>query len=142
VDWTYVNVRDKPFSEAEKAFGGLRERLHDVFAFHPFLYLHFLRAIEDRLLTLAVEKEEPLSKCLDYLRRRLDLEYDHDGIYGKAAQAVLFANYAARRGERRLAAALLEEERTQLEETRNICEGWLATIIQSIDRLKSGNMNL
>ncbi len=135
VDWTYIRVIDRPFSEGVQAFDELRETLRQVFAEDPFLWLHFLRAIEGRLLMLAVDTRQPISKCMEHLRKRLDLEYDRDGIYGKAAQLVVLAKYLVESGEHELARTLLLEERAQLKETAVICESWVETIDGRIEEL-------
>lgn len=128
LDWTYVNVRDKSFSEGEEAFGQLRDALDASLSGKPFLRLHLLRAVEDRLTALAVEKRQPTAKCLEHLQKRVDLEYDRGDIYRKAATAVVFAKYLIERAEPELAHTLLEMERQQLEETASICRHWLDTI--------------
>jgi hypothetical protein len=135
VDWTFVDAHDKPFAEGEEAFRKLREEYREVFADKPFAYLNFLRAVESRLLSLAVLKRQPISKCLEYLRRRLDLEYNRVEIYSKAAQLVVLANYAAECGETELARRLLKEEHEELQETQAVCRSWLETIAERIDRL-------
>ena len=135
VDWTFLSVGKKPFSEAEEAFQKLDEKYREVFADKPFAYLHFLRAIADRLVMLAVQDKQPISKCLEYLRQRLDLEYGRHDIYGKAALLVVFADYAMECGEIELAKSLLKEESEQLKETAEFCRSWLETIAQRIDKL-------
>jgi hypothetical protein len=128
VDWTYINVRDKSFSEAEEAFDQMRNEYSGVFSDRPFAYLHFLRAIEDRLVILAVEKRQPIHKVLECLRRRLDLEYSRVDIYSKAAQLLIISDYAVECGEIELSKKLLKEERNQLNETAEICHAWIDTI--------------
>jgi len=135
IDWTFVDVHDKPFSEGEEALHHLREEYREIFAGSPFAYLHFLRAIEGRLLALAVQKKQPISKCLEYLRRRLDLEYGRSDIYGKAAQLVVLADYVVKSGEIGLAKRLLKEEMEQLAETAEICRSWMETIVQRMEKL-------
>lgn len=130
VDWTYIEVRDRSFSEAEEAFCELKHELRESFADNPLAYLHFLRAVEDRLVLLAVDTKQPVAKCLECLRRRLDLEYGRGDISAKAAQAVLVAKYAADLGDTELARALLMAEREDLEEIVGICRSWLDTITQ------------
>lgn len=139
VDWTYTNLHGRPFSEVEDAFGRLRE-LADGPPFdtgNPFVRLHFLRAIEDRLVALAMESNQPLEVCLKQLQRRLDLEYGRDNIYGKAALAVLVAKYAAEHGQRELAKSLLTKEREQLAETAKVCQAWMGTIAERLNSLGS-----
>lgn len=136
VDRTFLQYHERPFSEAEEAFRQLREVCAEAFVDKPFWRLHFLRAVENRLVTLAVQKKQPISKCLEYIRRRLDLEYSRSDIYGKAAQLVVFADYAAECGHIQLAVRLLREERLQLKETAEICQCWLETVTQRIDKLQ------
>ena len=130
VDWTYVELRDKSFSEAEEAFRALEHDLRESVADNPFAYLHLLRGIGDRLVLLALDTKQPVAKCLEYLRRRLDLEYGRGDIAGKASLAVLVAEYAADSGDTELARALLEAEREDLEEIAGICRSCLDTITQ------------
>lgn len=130
VDWTFIEVRDRSFSEAEEAFRELKHELRESFADNAFAYLHFLRAVADRLVLLAVDTKQPVAKCLECLRRRLDLEYGRGDIPAKAAQAVLVANYAADLGETELARALLSAEKEDLEEIVGTCRSWLDTITQ------------
>jgi hypothetical protein len=132
VDWTGIDAYDKPFSEGEEAFQRLRDDYRELFADKPFAYLHFLRAVEDRLMTLAIEKRQPVSKCLEILRRRLDLEYGQYEIYGKAAWAVVMTDYFVECGETELARTILKEETEHLKATAEICRCWLATITQRL----------
>ena len=138
VDWTYLSLCDKPFSECKEAFDRLKKNLGNAFAGNPFFYLHFLRAIEDRLIRLALDRKQPLSECLEQLRRRLELEYSREDIYGKAAMVVLFADYAIECGEGGLARSLLEQERDQLKATAEICRDWMETVVQRIERIPGG----
>jgi hypothetical protein len=135
VDRTFVECHDKPFSDGEQAFCQLRNEFQDAFADSPFLHLQLLRAVESRLLTLALVKKQPIAKCLECLRRRGELEYGRGDIYGKAAQLVVFADYAVECGERDLARMLLEKEREQLNETATFCQSWMQTVTQRIDAL-------
>lgn len=135
LDRTYVNVREMPFSEAEQAFDRLRKIHEEHFADTPFAYLHLLRGIESRLLVLSVEKRQAISRCLEFLRRRLDLEYSRGEIHGKAAEATIVARYAMECGEIDLARTLLEEERRQLEELAEVCRDCQETVTQCIDEL-------
>jgi hypothetical protein len=135
VDWTYIRVREKPFSEGEEAFCELKQELREVFRDNPYAYLHFLRAVEDCLVLLAIDTKQPTAKCLEFLRRRLNLEYDRGDIYGKAALVVLFAKYVSDSGQAELARELLTAERSDLEEIAGVCESWLNTINQRIAEL-------
>lgn len=138
VDWTYVEVHDKSFAEGEEAFRRLKDELREVFADDPFAKLHFLRAVEGHLLMLAVQKKQPIAKVLECLRRRLDLEYGRYEIYGKAAQAVVIADYVAEAGKPELAKALLTAEKEDLEETALYCRSWLRTIRGRLRKLARG----
>jgi hypothetical protein len=135
VDWTYLRLRGRPFSECQQVFEELKTELHNAFAGNHFFYLHFLRAIEDRLLWLALDTQQPLAQCLEQLRRRMELEYSREDIYGKAAMALVLADYAATRGDVDLARSLLEQEREQLSKTAEVCSNWIETITQRIDTL-------
>lgn len=130
---------DKSFREAEEAFDRLRQELSAFCGDDPFLNLHLLRMIKSRLLMLAVQKREPLSVCLEHLRARLDLEYSRDQIYGKAAQALVIANYSAECHEVEIAISILTDERTQLKETAKYCLSWITTIT---DRLRELGVDL
>ena len=134
-DRTYIEYHDKPFVEGEEALLQLEEKHRDAFADSPFLYLHFLRAIEDRLMMLAIDRKQPLATCLKYLRRRLDLEYNRGDISLKASQAIVLAKYAAECGEIELAKNLLSHEREQLEEIATVCQGCLESVNEHLDRL-------
>ncbi len=135
LDWTYIKYYHEPFSEAEIAFQQLKEEVEGVFAHHPFLYLHFLRGVEGRLLSLAMRARQPLAKCLEYLRRRLDLEYSRGDISGKTAEAVLLGDYALDCGEPELARKLLTEERAQLEEALGHCQAALQCVMDRLEKL-------
>ncbi|MCX7425515.1 MAG: hypothetical protein NTW96_07810 [Planctomycetia bacterium] len=135
-DWAFADALKKSFSEGEQLIQRLRDDCREAFVGKPFAHLHFLRAIEGRLLSLAIVKREPLPKCLAYLRRRLDLEYSRGDVYSKAAQLVLLADYAVECGEIELAKMLLKEEGEQLRETAEICRCWLDTVTQRMDRLE------
>jgi hypothetical protein len=140
VDWTYINVSDKPFSEGEEAFHRLKEDSRELYADKPFAYLEFLRGVESRMLMLAVIKRQPVSRCLEILRRRLDLEYDRGEVHSKADQAVITTDYFVRCGEIELAKAILKEEKQQLQETAEACRVLLENVARRIDELdgKSG----
>lgn len=135
VDRIFTEYHDKPFFEGEQEFVGLRNEYQDVFANQPFLHLQSLRVIEGRLLSLAIVKKQPIAKCLEYLRERLDLEYGRGDIYVKAAQLVVLADYAVECGESDLARMLLEKEREQLKETATFCQSWMETVTQRIETL-------
>ena len=138
VDWAFVAASKKPFPEGEELLQRLREDYREAFVDKHFAYLHFLRAIESRLLSLAIVKREPLPKCLAYLRRRLDLEYSRGDLYSKAGELVLLVDYAVECGEVELAKMLLKEEGEQLRETAEVCRSWLDTVTQRMDRLEEG----
>jgi hypothetical protein len=135
IDWTYIRIREKPFAEGKEELEQLRRELEPIFAGNPFFHLHFVRAIESRILSLALEKGQPVSECLEHLRRRLELEYSRDDIYGKAATAVLFADHARDCNEVDLARSVLDQEREQLRETAEICLAWIETVTERIDAL-------
>lgn len=135
IDWTYISLRDKPFSECKEAFDRLRKESEHAFVGNAFFHLHFLRAIENRLLGLALDKKQPIRECLVHLRRRLELEYSRGDIYGKAAMAILFADHALECGETALARSLLDQERQQLRETAEICRAWIETIAERLEAL-------
>jgi len=136
VDWTYIEFYDfnKPFSEAEEAFQRLRDAARDAYADRPFAYLHFLRAVESHLVGLAAATKQPVSKCLETLRRRLDLEYGQYEIVSKASQAVVLTDYFLECGETELAGAILRAEKEQLNAHAEICRNELATIAKRLER--------
>jgi len=135
VDRTYIEVCDKPFAEGERALRQLQCELCDSFAESPFAYLHLSRAIEDRLLLLAVDTRQPIAKCLEHLRKRLDLEYNQGEISGKASTALIVARYAADSGKAELAKSLLEAEREHLEQIAGTCQACLDSVSQRIHEL-------
>ena len=141
VDWTYIAFYDydKPFSEAEEAFQRLRDAARQLYMDKPFAYLHFLRAVESSLMTLAVVTRQPVSKCLEILRRRLDLEYGQYEIVSKASQAVVLADYFVECGEIELAGAILRAEREQLNSHAEICRNELAEVTGRLDRWGFGD---
>ena len=138
VDWTNIEVHKKSFAEAEEAFSKLTNELRPSFADYPFAYLFFLRAVQERLLMRAITTKQPIEKCLEVLRKRLDLEYGREDIHGKAAQAVILAKYAAGLGEVKLAKMLLTAERRDLEEMVGTCQSLLERINQRLDELETG----
>jgi hypothetical protein len=93
--------------------------------------------IESQLLMLAVVMKEPLTVCLHYLRRRLDVEYGRFQVGGKAGEAQLVANYAVDSGETEFAIWLLAKEREQLNEVLQTCMGWMESTDERIRQLKS-----
>ena len=136
LDWTYLRLIEKPFAECKDAFDALRRELEPVFAGKPFFHLHFLRAIEDHLISLALSKNEPLSVCLEHLRRRVELEYSRADIAGKAARAVLLADYASKCGEIGLARSLLEQEEEQLREIAEVFRASIENVNERIKRIQ------
>jgi hypothetical protein len=130
VDWTYVEAYKRPFADGETLFEQLKTKYRQVFEENPFAHLHFLRAIEDCMLSLSIEKRQPTSKCLHYLRRRLDLEYGRYEIDPKATKLFILARYANESGESQLARKLINEERSQLQEIIETCQHCLRLLDQ------------
>lgn len=140
VDTTFIACRDKPFAAAEAALRTLSTELYDSFSGSLFAQLHFLRAIEDRILSLAVDTRQPLEVCLGILRQRLDLEYNRSDVFGKAAKAVELARYANGSGFKKMAIYLLTAEMRDLKELSDICRSWMATIADHIRQIDQAAM--
>jgi hypothetical protein len=136
ISFTGVECRKGTFAEAEEVFRKLRNRIDESLSEQPFLRLHCRRMIESQLMMLAVVMKEPLSVCLHYLRRRLNLEYDRLGYYGKAGEAHSIANYAVDCGQREFAISLLAREYEQLNEIVEGCKSWMESTEHRMNQLR------
>ena len=135
LDWAIVASTKKSFEEIQEMFHGIKDENIKAFADHPFLYLHFLRGIEMRLVYAAIDKKQPISKCLSHLVKLVNLGPENVGV-SKTITVLLLARYAIEQNEIELAKSLLKEEALFLKEIIEPAQACLKDIIKVLDSLE------